>query len=114
MRHGEKQITELDWSPQLADCSARVFGIGKLNSRHWEVIGVTREEFLRRGDTPSLTTVSNICELSFQELAQLLPNPNTTVYALAGVPAAHMSNDNRTKAPGSAHVEVTNVKPEKE
>ena len=111
MRHDAQTFS--DWSPLVADCAARIYGIQSLDDRHWRAITAVREEFLRSGSALDLPTVCSICGILSDELASLFPNSHITLYALAGVPAPRaMDETDPSLAVASAEHSTNNVNPE--
>lgn len=77
---------ECEWTPSLAECLARVFGIDALSEAHWRVISECREERASRGSTPGLETLAARAHMSVAELEALFPAGHTAfAWILAGV-----------------------------
>jgi len=77
---------ECEWTPSLAECLARVFGIEVLSESHWRVISECREERASRGRTPELSTLAARSHMSVRQLESLFPRGQIALaWILAGV-----------------------------
>jgi hypothetical protein len=111
----DRRESACTWSPLMADCEARIYGIARLDERHWKAIVALREEFLRSGDVPEPSAVCDICGLPHSELAELFPDTCNSMYALAGVPAPRATeSDDPTSASADADTSNPTVSPDKE
>jgi len=76
-----------DWDKQLAQDFARELGIGELTDRHWKVINFMREEYLEKGDAPSIRRLTKQSGVSTKELYHLFPKgPAKKAAKIAGIP----------------------------
>ena len=62
-----------EWTPSLAECVARVYGIDTLTESHWRVISECREEFARSGKVPQPAQLAALAQLSARDLEALFP-----------------------------------------
>jgi sulfur relay (sulfurtransferase) DsrC/TusE family protein len=77
---------ECDWTPSLAECLARVFGIAPLSEAHWRVISECREEWARSGRVPELSILAERSHMSVGQLEMLFPAGQAAfAWILAGV-----------------------------
>ncbi|MAL17682.1 MAG: sulfur relay protein DsrC [Balneola sp.] len=76
-----------DWSPELAQDLSNQEGVGELNDRHWVVINYIRDQFLEKGDAPSIRKLTKQSGVSTKELYQLFPKgPAKKAAKIAGLP----------------------------
>ncbi|MCM2315654.1 MAG: TusE/DsrC/DsvC family sulfur relay protein [Thermoanaerobaculia bacterium] len=75
-----------EWTPSLAECVARVYGIDPLTESHWRVISACREEFAKSGEVPQPARLATLAQLSERELESLFPAGLLSLaWILAGV-----------------------------
>lgn len=90
-RRAEPDTSE--WTPSLAECVARVYGIDSLSEPHWRVITECREEWARSGVVPEPERLAALSHLSPAILKSLFPLGQLALaWILAGVvPPASLS-----------------------
>ncbi|MFA6955890.1 MAG: TusE/DsrC/DsvC family sulfur relay protein [Thermoanaerobaculia bacterium] len=90
-RRAEPDTSE--WTPSLAECVARVYGIDPLSEPHWRVISECREEWARSGVVPEPDRLAALSHLSPAILKSLFPLGQLALaWILAGVvPPASLS-----------------------
>lgn len=77
---------DCEWTPALAECLARIFGIDRLSESHWRVISECREERASRGRTPELSTLAARSHMSVCQLESLFPKGQLALaWILAGI-----------------------------
>lgn len=75
-----------EWTPSLAECVARVYGIDPLTEAHWRVISECREDFARSGKVPQPAQLAAVAQLSARDLESLFPAGLLSLaWILAGV-----------------------------
>lgn len=75
-----------EWTPSLAECVARLYGIDPLTESHWRVISECREEFARSGKVPRPAQLAALAQLSEGGLESLFPAGLVSLaWILAGV-----------------------------
>jgi len=91
-RRAEPDTSE--WTPSLAECVARVYGIDPLSERHWRVISECREEWARSGVVPEPERLALISHLSVEALESLFPvgHPELAWIFAGVVPPASLSS----------------------
>ncbi|MFN1834309.1 TusE/DsrC/DsvC family sulfur relay protein [Balneola sp. MJW-20] len=76
-----------DWTPEIAQELAYQEDVGELNDRHWVVINYIRNEFIEKGDAPSIRKLTKESGVSTKELYQLFPKgPAKKAAKVAGLP----------------------------
>jgi tRNA 2-thiouridine synthesizing protein E len=76
-----------DWSTELAQDLSTQEGVGELNDRHWVVINYIRDQFMEKGDAPSIRKLTKQSGVSTKELYQLFPKgPAKKAAKIAGLP----------------------------
>ncbi|MHB0972491.1 MAG: TusE/DsrC/DsvC family sulfur relay protein [Thermoanaerobaculia bacterium] len=80
------EAAQSEWTPSLAECVARVYGIDALTESHWRVISECREEWAVTGRSPGPEEVATLSHLSVAELESLFPPGQLSLlWILAGV-----------------------------
>lgn len=108
---------ECEWTPVLAECLARVFGIGVLSESHWRVIGECREEQASHGRPPDLRTLAAHSAMSVPQLESLFPEGQAALaWILAGIvppstPSTPPAAGSDEAAPPAEGVPDLNVRP---
>lgn len=89
-----------EWTPALAECVARVYGIDPLTESHWRVISECREEFARSGKVPQPAQLAALSHLSATALESLFPAGLLSLaWILAGVAPPPGSSANPAALP---------------
>lgn len=90
-----------EWTPSLAECVARVYGIDPLSEPHWRVISECREEWARSGVVPEPERLAALSHLAPAILKSLFPLGQLALaWILAGVvPPASLSATSVSPAP---------------
>ena len=92
-------LSDLLWTPALAEAIAKEDGVGALTEKHWRVIGFCREESARRGKAPTLSQIVRHSGLDAIALAMLFgPEPRDEALRIAGI-AGRTSPRNSKKGP---------------
>lgn len=76
-----------DWNEELAQALAVEEGIAHLTDRHWLVVKFMRNEFLQKGDAPSIRRLTKESGVPMKELYELFPKgPAKKAAKVAGIP----------------------------
>ena len=83
-------LTEYDeWNENLAGQLAAAIGI-ELTEAHWRAIRFLREDFMARGETPTIRRVSTVGGIPTKDLFVLFPKkPAKKMAYIAGLPKPH-------------------------
>ena len=73
-----------DWSPSFTEGRARAAAI-ELNNKHWHLIEIIRDKYLRLGALPPMRIVCKAAGFDKQELMQQFGNC-LTLWKIAGLP----------------------------
>lgn len=76
-----------DWNEDIAHELARMEEIPELTDRHWKVIHYMRQEYMDKGDAPSIRRLTKKSGVSTKELYSLFPKgPAKKAAKIAGLP----------------------------
>lgn len=76
-----------DWSEDVAKALAQEEGINELSNRHWVVLNYMRNEFLTKGDAPSIRKLTKESGVDTKSLYSLFPGgPAKKAARIAGLP----------------------------
>ena len=76
-----------DWNEALAGAIALEEGIAALTDRHWLVLNFMRQEFMAKGDAPSIRKLTKESGVDTKELYELFPKgPAKKAAKIAGLP----------------------------
>lgn len=83
-------LDHTQWSEELARALAVEEGIADLTPRHWDVVRFMREDFIERGDAPSIRRLKKAGGIPTKELYELFPGgPAKKAARIAGIPKPH-------------------------
>lgn len=75
------------WNREMALAIAKEAGVDELTDRHWQVIEFMRNEYLEKGDSPSVRLLGKTSGVPVKELYQLFPKgPAKLAAMIAGIP----------------------------
>jgi tRNA 2-thiouridine synthesizing protein E len=75
------------WTREIAADIAAAEGITALTDRHWLVVDVAREQYLRTGSGPAVRQLGKASGVGVKELYALFPGgPAMTAARIAGIP----------------------------
>ncbi len=79
-------LDHTDWTKEIAIEIAKEEDIPELTQRHFEIIQVVRDEFIKKGDAPTQRRLSKKYGFATKELYKLFPGgPGKTAAKIAGV-----------------------------
>lgn len=98
-----------DWTPALAECLAKIFGIAPLSELQWRVISECREEWARRGVVPDLSSIASATHLSCADVESLFPGESPGLpWILAGLaPPTGVARAHNGASPAANHAGLT-------
>lgn len=81
-------LSELnDWNKNIAIEIAKLEGIPELTERHWMVIDFMRNEYIEKGDGPTVRRLTKESGVPIKELYALFPKgPAKKAARIAGIP----------------------------
>ena len=75
------------WTEAMVPALAQAAGIGELTDRHWQVIRFMRNEYLEKGEGPSVRLLGKASGVPVKELYELFPKgPAKLAARIAGIP----------------------------
>ncbi|MFZ1321633.1 MAG: TusE/DsrC/DsvC family sulfur relay protein [Ignavibacteria bacterium] len=76
-----------DWNKNIAIEIAKIEGIPELTERHWMVIDFMRNEYIEKGDGPTVRRLTKESGVPIKELYALFPKgPAKKAARIAGIP----------------------------
>ena len=76
-----------DWNKNIAIEIAKIEGIPELTERHWMVIDFMRNEYIEKGDGPTVRRLTRESGVPIKELYALFPKgPAKKAARIAGIP----------------------------
>jgi tRNA 2-thiouridine synthesizing protein E len=79
-------VDPADWNKEIAKVLAGEVGIDELNDRHWQVIEFCREDYMEKGEAPTLRRITKAGGVPTKELYKLFPKgPAKKVARISGL-----------------------------
>ncbi len=85
---GDGFLVEPDiWNEELARLIAKYDGIEELNEKHWAIINIIRDNYVKKGMAPMIRVICKETGLKLREIYQLFPlGPARGACRVAGLP----------------------------